>query len=319
MSETVTEGGFYVKEKGGQDVFVYCWDEVDAPWAVVQIFHGMAEHAGRYERLAKFLNTKGFIVYANDLRGHGRTAGSLKEVGYIGKDGFNNIVEDEFIITGKIKNDHPNLPIIVIGHSFGSFVAQDFITRYGGDIAGVILSGSSIVPESAVKPGAKVASWQRFFMGEKRKSNLLDKASFASYNKKFENIEGEDKKFAWLSRDKAEVQKYVDDPYCGAVFTIGFYYYFYQGLLNLYKPEKVTKIPKELPVFIIAGSEDPVGAFGVGVQGLCQMYQSLGMKDVELRLYEGARHEIFNEVNRNEVFNDVVNWISKRIPSERTS
>jgi alpha-beta hydrolase superfamily lysophospholipase len=285
----------------------------------VQIFHGMAEHAGRYERLAKFLNTKGFIVYANDHRGHGRTAGSLDAVGYIGKDGFNNIVEDEFIITGTIKEEHPNLPVIILGHSFGSFVAQEYITRYGGDVAGVILSGSSIVPESAVEPGVKVASFQRFFLGEKRKSNFLDKRSFASYNKKFENNEGEDRKFAWLSRDKGEVQKYVDDPYCGTVMTVGFYYYFYKGLVKLFKPENVAKVPKGLSVLIIAGSDDPVGGYGVGVDFLYKMYQSLGMNDVELKLYQGARHEIFNEINRDEVFNDVVSWISTRIPQEHAS
>ncbi|MCL6477112.1 MAG: alpha/beta hydrolase [Peptococcaceae bacterium] len=310
MCLTATEGGFYIKGKDGKDVFVYCWDDVDAARAVVQIFHGMAEHAGRYERLARFLNTKGIIVYANDHRGHGRTAGSPDEVGCIGKDGFNNIIEDEFIITGRVKENHPDLPVVVIGHSFGSFIAQDFITRYGGDIAGVIFSGSAMIPEADVKPGIIIASIQKAFLGERKKSNFFHKLSFSNYNKKFAD---EHKEFAWLSRDQEEVKKYVDDPYCGAVFSIGFYYYFFKGLAKLHKPDKVSKIPKELPVFIISGSEDPVGGYGANVEKLYKMYKDLGMKDLEIKLYPGARHEVFNEINRDEVFNDVANWISTRI------
>jgi alpha-beta hydrolase superfamily lysophospholipase len=239
----------------------------------------------------------------------------LDAVGYIGKDGFNNIVEDEFIITGIIKREHPDLPVMIIGHSFGSFVAQEYITRYSEEIAGVILSGSSLVPESKVKPAVVIASVQRALLGEKRKSNLLDKLSFGSFNQKFANVENEDKHFAWLSRDREEVQKYVDDPYCGTVFSVGYYYYFYKELLELFKAEKVSGVSKKLPILIISGSDDPVGGFGAGVEALFKMYHALGMSDLELKLYQGARHEIFNEINRSEVFDDVVNWMDQRVKS----
>jgi Lysophospholipase len=310
--DNAANDGFYLKGKDGKDIYVYRWADAANPRAVVQIFHGVAEHAARYARLAKFLNTNGFIVYADDHRGHGKTAGSQAEVGLIGEDGYNHIVEDEYAIHTQIKADHPGLPVFVIGHSFGSFVAQDFISRYGHDIAGVILSGSARIPDTDITFGKIIAVIQKAFLGERKKSHLLTKLSFGSYNRRFA---GEDKNFAWLSRDRAEVQKYVDDPYCGTVFSIGYQYYFFKGLSRLYKPQKVARVPKQLPIFIVHGSDDPVGGYGAYVQKLFQMYKGLDISDLECKTYPGARHEIFNEMNRDEVMNDVLSWINIHLGS----
>lgn len=293
-----------------KDVFIHSWKNVEKPKGAVQIFHGMAEHAARYGEFAEYLNNAGYIVFADDHRGHGKTAGTVEELGCIGEDGFNKIVEDERFISLKIRREHPELPIIILGHSFGSFIAQDYITRYGKDIAGVILSGTSIM-DGAEVPVAKAIAWiQKLFLGERRKSRLINKMSFGSYNKRIDNPSSA---FSWLTRDADIVKKYEDDPFCGTVFTTGFYYHFFKGLQGLYKEEKFAEIPETLPILIIAGANDPVGAYGKNVVRLKDRYRQIGINDIEMKLYPGARHEVLNETNRQEVYGDLLAWISKHI------
>lgn len=306
MSKVVSEYGSYVKGSDMKDIFVYCWDEVENPKAIVHIFHGMAEHAGRYEPFAKYLNSQGFVVFADDHRGHGKTACSIDELGYIGKNGFNAIVEDEHIITQLVKSKYPDVPIIILAHSFGSYIAQAFITKHGKEIDGIILSGTSKINMTDVKLGLILAAIQRAFLGEKKKSNLIDKIGFGSYNKRIQKPEN---KFQWLSRDNNQVQKYIDDPLCGTVFPVGFYYYFFKGASKLYRKEKLFNIPKELPTFIIAGEEDPVGGYGKNSRKLYELYKSLNLVNVDIKLYPNARHEIINETNYSEVYEDINNWL----------
>ncbi|HOJ08980.1 MAG TPA: lysophospholipase [Clostridiales bacterium] len=302
------ENGFYINGYASKDIYVYSWNDCCKPRAVIQVFHGMAEHAGRYGRFASYMNSKGFAVYANDHRGHGKTAGKLEEVGYIGEDGFNRIVEDEYIITKKIKEIHPDIPIIILGHSFGSFVAQEYIIKYGESISGTILSGSSMTKGSEVAVGKIIAAISRNVFGDRKKAYLLNKLSFGSYNKMIKNPVSP---FSWLSRDEAEVKKYDEDPYCGKVFTAGFYYYFFEGLAKLYCDERLGSIPYELPLLIISGDQDPVGKYGSGVKKLYENYKSIGMRNIEIKLYQGARHEILNEINRDEVMEDISAWINR--------
>ena len=310
MENNNSKDGFFIKGKEGKEIFVYCWEEVAKPKAIVQIFHGMAEHAGRYKRFAEYLNGAGFIVYADDHRGHGRTAGTLEELGCIGMDGFNNIVSDECIIKNMIQEKHKGLPIIVFGHSFGSFVLQEYIIRYGREISGGILCGSAVRTGVDVLAGKAIAFIQKSIFGDKKKSKLLEFLSFGSYNKRIKDSKS---KCAWLSSDTKEVEKYEKDPFCGTVFTAGFYYYFLQGISKLYIEDRLHQIPSSLPLFIIAGAEDPVGNYGNLVKKLHKVYTDRGIKDIKLKLYKGQRHEILNEVNREEVFSDVVSWINDKI------
>lgn len=310
MKNNKPKNGFFIKGKDGKEIFVYCWEAVVRPKAVVQIFHGMAEHAGRYKRFAEYLNNAGFIVYANDHRGHGRTAGKVDEVGYIGTDGFNNIVEDEYVIKNLIQEKHKGLPIIVFGHSFGSFVAQEYIIRYGNEIFGAILSGAAVRAGLEVAAGKAIAYIQKSVFGDKKKSNLLDFLGFGSYNKR---IKENKSKCAWLSTDIEEVKKYEGDSFCGTVFTAGFYYYFLKGISQLYIKERLQRIPSTLPMFVISGEEDPVGSYGQLVKKLYKVYTDRGIEDIKLKLYNGQRHEILNEINREEVFSDVVSWIDEKI------
>lgn len=277
---------------------------------VVQIAHGMGEHALRYERFAKFLTTKGYAVYVNDHRGHGKTAGSIEELGYFAdKNGWNLVVEDMHLLTQKIKKEQPKAPVFLFGHSMGSLLARDYISKHGQNLAGVILSGMAGDPKLLGHVGLFVARMQSLFKGKHNFSNLLDKLSFGEFNKPFQPSRTA---FDWLSRDEKEVDKYINDPYCGTVFTSGFFMDLLSGVLKINKMSWIQKIPKKLPVFFFAGEKDPVGDYTKGVSEVFDKFREAGIEDVNRKFYLGARHEMLNETNREEVFQDVFNWMEKR-------
>lgn len=299
-----------IKAKDGKKLYVYCWDKVQKPKAMVQIFHGMAEHAGRYKDFAEYLNSNGFIVYASDHRGHGKTAGSVEKLGDIGEDGFNAIIEDKNLIFQQMKAEHPELPMFLLGHSFGSFLAQEYIIRYGNTLDGVILSGSAAQKGPQVYAGRLITSVQRLIHGKKKQSKLMDKLSFGNFNKRFK---ADGHNFAWLSTDLKQVQKYEDDPYCGTIFTIGFFYYLMKAFKSLYKKDRLALIPKTLPVFVVSGQDDPVGGYGKLVKTLYEIYKGTGIEQVQIKLYQGCRHEILNETNNKVVYEDILKWLSREI------
>jgi len=300
---------FIFKGADGRDVFTRCWNNVERPCGILQVFHGMAEHSGRYEEFALYMNSVGFVVYACDQRGHGITGEMSGNLCHFDGDGFNGIVEDQKRLSELIKEKHPGIPLFIFGHSFGSFVAQQYIKSYGNEISGVVLSGSNMMNGMDVKAGYLVAALSNIF-GSNKKNKLLDKLSFGSYNRGIKNPES---KFSWLSRDTQQVLKYEQDRFCGGVMTTGFYYYFFRGLVNLYNTESMEKIPKNLPIYIMSGESDPVGSYGKGIKKLCQRYTELGIKDVKLKLYSGGRHEMLNEINRSDVYSDIRNWLVKHI------
>lgn len=293
--------------KDGKCIYAYSWENTGQPKGVVQIFHGMSEHALRYEHFASFLNQNGFAVFADDHRGYGKTAGRVEKLGITGKDGFNMIVEDEYALSGIIREKYPDAPLFVLGHSFGSFVAQEYITRYGREISGVILSGSAYQKGIDITLGRQLASLQRMLFGEDRKGYLLSMLSFGTYNRK---IPGAKHKFSWLSTDEEVVIKYEKDPFCGAVASIGFYYYMLHAFKELYSEKKFADIRPELPILILSGEEDPVGAYGKKVKKLYEQYMEHGLLNVQMKLYPGMRHEILNEVKKDEVYRDVLNWLN---------
>jgi alpha-beta hydrolase superfamily lysophospholipase len=304
---------FYYDAKDNKKIHAYVWNKTDKPKGVVQILHGMAEHAVRYADFAAFLNKNGFIVYANDHRGHGKTAESPDEIGIIGQDGFELIISDAYVLLQTIKNKHPGLPVFILGHSFGSFLAQSFISRYDSEIDGVILSGSAKQDGPDVAFGRVAASIQRIIFGENKKSFLIDKLGFGSYNKR---IPGAKSKFAWLSCDDSEVEKYENDPLCGNVFSIGFYYYFFNALKGLYDFDKLSGIPEALPIFIVSGEEDPVGRYGKKVLELYDFYKKIGLLNVQIKLYRGKRHEILNETDRQVVYDDILSWLETQLQAQ---
>lgn len=305
----MSQESFTFKGKNGQDVFTWCWGANDKPQGILQIFHGMAEHAERYGDFAGYMNTKGFTVYACDQRGHGRTGEMNKSSCHLDNDGFNGIIEDQKLLSKLIQEKHPGIPLYVLGHSFGSFVAQEYIKRYGGDISGVILSGSCMMNGPEVKAGYVVAMMSLIF-GRRRPNKLIDKLSFGSYNK---TIQDAASKFSWLSRDEDQVKKYEADSFCGNVMSTNFSYFFFKGLNRLYDADHANKIPKNLPIYIMSGESDPVGKYGAGATKLHEWYKTLGIKDLQFRLYQGGRHEMINESNRVEVYLDISVWLQKHI------
>lgn len=296
----------YFKSHDGQKIFLHKWDEVENPIGVIQIFHGMAEHGARYDDFANFLNNKGYIVYADDHRGHGKTADSIDALGYLGDDGFNNIVEDEYFITKNIKSEYPSLPIFIFAHSFGSFIGQEYINRYSDEVNGVILSGSAKQSGIDFRVGLAVTKLIKKFGDESKKNEFLESIIFGNYNKKEKD---NNSKFAWLSGDKNEVKKYEDDEYCGTVFTTNFYRNMFTGFKYLYLKEKTDKINRSLPLFIIAGEMDPVGKYGKSVKKLFNHYKKLNLNNVSIKLYPEGRHELINEVNKFVIYNDIYKWI----------
>lgn len=294
------------------EIFVYKWMPNDGKAkGIVQIAHGMAEHAGRYDGFAKYLNQNGFIVYANDHRGHGKTAGSIENLGYLAdEDGFDLLVEDLHNLSMIIKGEYTSLPLILLGHSMGSFVAQRYIMFCGDDLDGVILSGSNGKQGIILNIASFIAKREIKKLGRKAQSQRLDSLVFGSYNKAFEPTRTE---FDWLSRDGKEVDKYNKDPYCGTVFTAGFFYDFFTGLMKIEDKENIRLVPKHLPIYIFSGSKDPVGGFGKGIINLYNRYKDQGVIDIEYKLYEDGRHEMLNEINREEVMNDLLEWLGTHL------
>lgn len=303
---------FSFQSDDGVNVYVYKWrpDPGTKVKGVVQIAHGMAETAFRYERFADLLTQNGYIVYANDHRGHGKTAGSLENIGYLAEaDGFDWLVKDMNRLTAIIKKEYSDLPVFLFGHSMGSFAAQRYIMLFGRELKGVILSGSNGRATLLHNFGFLAAGREVKKNGRKAKSEKMDKLSFGSFNNAFKPNRTESD---WLSRDEDEVDKYVKDPYCGGVFSAGFFYDFMKGLKETDKAENIVSIPKRLPIYIFSGDKDPVGGAGKGVRKLYNTYKKAGIQDVTMKLYPGGRHEMLNEINKDEVMKDVIEWLDLR-------
>ena len=292
----------------GRTITYYTWIPRKEIKGTVQIVHGMAEHAMRYDHFATKLRTKGYAVYACDLRGHGKTAESPEELGYFaGENGWSRVTDDIYELTGILKEEQPDKPVYLIGHSMGSFLARTLMVAHGDAYAGVILSGTAASPGLLGVIGRFLASRAVKKDGGKVPNPTLDKMSFGSYNKAFAPNRT---KFDWLSRDEAQVDLYVEDPLCGFVCTSKFYEDLLGGLLFVNDAQQVGQIRKDLPVLLISGDKDPVGKMGTGVKKVYELYRAAGLSDVSIELIPGARHEVFNETDRNDSENLCIAWIT---------
>ena len=293
----------YLKMDDGVRIFFRMW-EVEQPRALVQIIHGMDEHSERYRAFAAFLNTYGITVFATDHRGHGYTAGSLEKVGYIGEDGFEKMVADERVIQLYMQERcGKQLPVFMLGHSMGSFITQRFIQQHGETLAGAILVGSCGY-NSAVKMGKIAAAFSERIKRDEY-SKVLEGLIFRGYNKKT----AKRTMFDWVAADDAVVDAYLADPYCGNGFPPSFYRQFMVFLTTIFEAEHTMKVPKDLPIYLLSGAEDPVGLYGKGVLRLYAQYRQLGIKSLDMKLYEKSRHEILNDIEKEMVYRDVITWI----------
>jgi alpha-beta hydrolase superfamily lysophospholipase len=298
---------FSLTASDGQPVACYRW-LVDAPRANIHIAHGMGEHAQRYDDVARVLNHAGFNVFANDHRGHGETGRS--NLGYMGGDGWNRVLADAYELNRMIAGDHAGVPLILLGHSMGSMMAQLYITRYGASIDALVLSGS---PGFKARLGGMISSTiariERWRLGPDKHSELMQNLLFSSSNKAFNGPDASG--FEWLSRDPAEVRKYVDDEACGFVLTTGSLLDLFEGSRMNQQADCLAKIPKTLPMYVFSGSEDPVHGAQQDIHRMLQAFYDQDLADIEVKWYPGGRHEMFNETNRGEVLADLIAWIER--------
>ncbi len=298
---------FTFEADDGKALFVRRWlpEEGVTPVAVVHIAHGMAEHSARYARVAEALTGKGYAVYANDHRGHGKTAVE-GELGWIGPDGFRRVVTDLHELTDDEKAKNKGLPLFLFGHSMGSFFTQAFMIAHGSSLRGAILSASSGKPNLLATAGRLVARAERARKGARKPSTLLTKLSFDAFNKAFAPTRTD---FDWLSRDPAEVDKYIADPLCGFPVSTQLWVDLLDGTADIARPEGQSRVPSDLPVLIFAGARDPVGENTKSLDQLLGAYARAGLRDVTHRYYEDGRHEMLNETNRDEVTQDLIAWL----------
>lgn len=294
---------FFLKAGDGADIFVRRWAPGGEPRAAVQIAHGLAEHSARYARLAQALTEAGYAVYANDHRGHGQSA-RAEDLGFFAdKDGWTKCVGDLWTLNRRIAADLPGKKIFLLGHSMGSFMSQRFISEHSDAIAGCILSGSNGAPPAIAAAGRLIARIERLRLGARGQSGLLQQLMFGDFNKRFKPARTD---FDWLSRDPAEVDKYVADPLCGFAFSTQLAIDLLDALGDLTSPATIARIRKDLPVYIFSGSRDPVGA---NINGLIDAYRRGGLTKIAVNIYPDGRHEMLNETNRQQVTSDLVGWL----------
>ncbi|GAA4396449.1 alpha/beta hydrolase [Fodinibacter luteus] len=287
------------------------WLPDGPPKAVVQIAHGMAEHSARYARLAEALTAAGYAVYAHDHRGHGATASEADHGYFADRDGWATVVEDVRAVTRFAQEEHPGLPVFLLGHSMGSVISRAYVIEGSRDLAGLVLSGTMGDPGLLGKAGLAIARLEARLRGRRHVSPLLAKLSFGQFNSAFQpNRTDSD----WLSRDPAEVDLYVADPLCGRTFTSGFWVDQLGGIGEVNDRRRVARVRRDLPILLVAGDQDPVGDRGRGPREVAEQFSSVGVVDVTCTLYPGARHEIFNETNRDEVTADVIHWLDAHLP-----
>ena len=288
------------QNKEGQTVYYLCW-QVSEPRAAVVIAHGMVEHPDRYDDLANYLNGNGIAVYGIYHIGHGPDAEILN---HMGEGDFDRCVDNMHELV-QLAATETGVPVILLGHSMGSFLSQLYVTRYH-DLAGLILSGSTKAAPIA-QMGAVLATVLTALSKDKtRPSPFMNNMAFGAYNKAFSAPRTD---FDWLSRDEAQVDKYIADPLCGGICSVSFYKNLTYGMAQMGKPEHTRNVSKDLPVYIQGGSMDPVSDMGKGLYALRDQYTELGLSRVELTVYDGARHEIFNETNRHEVYRNTLTFI----------
>ncbi len=299
----------YISMPDGEKVALHSWiPDGEIRW-VVQICHGMIEYAKRYDHFSVFLCQHNVAVYAHDQRGHGDTACTFDKLGFIsGKNGFQTVIEDLREVINQVKQRHSFCKMILLGHSFGSYVSQGYIEQYGADVDACILSGTSGSRPFLVWTAKCMAFIIKTVKGATFRSEFMNKLIFGNYNRRVQNPKS---KNAWLTRDESIVEKYDSNVYTTFIPAIGFFYDLFSGLSQIHKERKIDAIPKNMPVFIFGGQDDPVGDYGKLVEKLYRLYLFAGIRHVSLRLYPGGRHEMLNEINRQEVMVDLFNWMEE--------
>jgi alpha-beta hydrolase superfamily lysophospholipase len=279
----------------------------EKPVSAVQVVHGMMEHSERYSEFANWMCSQNIAVFANDHRGHGQSSSEYMETGYFAvKDGWKKVVDDLDQVRSFFDKKYPGIPVFMLGHSMGSLLARNYLAEHGTRLSGLILSGSLEQDAILIKLGKILADITIKLRGDKQRSRLLAYLSYGKFSGKFKPRRTE---FDWLSSLDNEVDRYINDPLCGQAPTNNFYRELFKGMSSIQQSKKFEKINKDLPVLLFSGVMDPVGEFGKAPVKIESALKKAGFRNTGLKLYENGRHEMLNERNRSEVFEDIAKWI----------
>lgn len=306
---------YYPSKDGNTEIHTIEWKPEGEVRGIIQICHGMSEYVERYDEFARFLCANGYYVVGNDHLGHGRSVQSNSEYGYFSEK-YGNIclIGDMHALRQRTAKKYPDLPYFMLGHSMGSALVRQYIQLYGNGLAGVILMG--IIADHSrpvLCAGKGLCRVLRTFRGGHYRSRVMDRMVTGPYNKKYKPART---RADWITSDEERLEKYVNDPLCSFTFTVNAYYNLLHGLQKIRHKENLFMMPKRLSILLLSGSDDPVGKNGKGIVRLYERYKRLGVRDVTFNLYQGDRHELLNETDRQQVMSDINEWLDEHMPKK---
>lgn len=299
---------FYFDSVDGEHKIHACeWDPEGEPVAILQLIHGMTEYIGRYDEFATFMADHGFCVVGNDHLGHGDSVNSPDDYGFFRKKNGNKcLLEDLRTLRDKTREKYPDVPYFILGHSMGSFLARQFMARYGDGLSGAVIMGTGSQSPATLKSGMLLCKMIAMIRGDKYRSKLVRNMASGKYNERF----GDATPAEWLSKNTENKAAYLSNPKCTFIFTVNGYYNLFYSFNDCQSRDTIEKIRKDLPVMLVSGEEDPVGNYGEGVKQAFRLYKDAGLQNIEMKLYEGDRHEILNELDRETVYQDLLDWFN---------
>jgi alpha-beta hydrolase superfamily lysophospholipase len=303
----------YLSANGTTKIHAVKWMPEDGKYkAILQITHGMIEYIERYHEFAEYLTERGFVVVGHDHLGHGASVKDETEWGYFAENPSDTLVADMHRLRMAVQGENPGVPYFMMGHSMGSYMLRKYLCLHGENLSGAIIMGTGCVPDGTTKFGMTLCRVMARFRGWNYRSRLMQKLSYSKPYHKFD-LYGKDYTNSWLTKDTEHVKKYYSDPRCTFVFTLNGYLGLMEAVYFDNQMENIKKVPKDLPVFMVSGADDPVGDLGEGVKKVYHMFKEAGVDDLTYRLYETDRHEILNETDRDQVYADICAWMSVRL------
>jgi alpha-beta hydrolase superfamily lysophospholipase len=301
---------FYHSNDGKTKIHAVIWRPECKVKGVVQIIHGMAEYAERYAPFAKALCDEGYLVAANDHLGHGKSVTTNDYLGYFVKGNGNDVVlADARSLTEIVKKECGDVPYFILGHSMGSFFARQYIALYGKELSGAVIMGTAYQQRIVTAFAKFITKTVALFKGWHYRSKFIDNLAFGAYNKK---IKDKRTQFDWLSQNAKNVDDYIADELCGIKFTCSGFYTLFSALQNACKNKTIKATPKDLPIYLVAGKDDPVGGYSKGVIKLYDKFAKSGVEDIDMTIYAGARHEILNDFCSEQVVQDIIKFIGDK-------
>lgn len=312
---SVTQEFRFPSADGSVTLYGRSWrPEVDQPKAVLQLVHGISEHIGRYDHFARFMADQGFFVCGEDHLGHGNTPEHQEDLGYTAdRDGWVRMTDNVHALHNRIKAQYPDLPYLLLGHSMGSFLARSYLIRYPGTLDACALLGTGQQPGAVLAAGLLACDLEKLRLGKRGRSKLLQNLCFGAYNRQFKpNRTPSD----WVCSVEAVVDAYMADPFCQVMPTVTLMHDMLSGIKFNQDKENLAKMDPQTPIFFLSGELDPVGSCGKGVRQAYQSFLDAGCSDVTLKLYPDGRHEMLNEANREDVYQELLGWMLQKLQAQ---